>query len=148
MKSRTSPLFILVAFITAIAALYVAKEILLPVAMAILLTFLLTPLADRLERWGVPRIPAVLLVVVISFMAFAGVLGIVGQQLVQLSTEVPRHSHELKEKFKPISKLTEKISHLRDMIAQSTAPAKNEKPPETDGSQRPEEHEKKNHPAD
>ena len=41
--------------ITALAALYFAREILLPVALAILLSFLLTPLANRLERWRIPR---------------------------------------------------------------------------------------------
>ncbi len=47
---KASPLFILAAMLTALAALYFAREILLPVALAILLSFLLTPLADRLER--------------------------------------------------------------------------------------------------
>ena len=67
MKDRTSPLFILVAMVTAVAALIIAKAILLPIALAILLTFLLTPLADSLERLHVPRVPAVLGIVAIAF---------------------------------------------------------------------------------
>jgi predicted PurR-regulated permease PerM len=78
----TSPLFILVAMITAIAALYVAKAILLPIALAILLAFLLTPLTDRLERWGVPRIPAVVMVVGMSFFLLVGLGWVVTMQLV------------------------------------------------------------------
>ena len=61
------------AMLTAVAALYVAKEILLPVALAILLSFLLTPLANRLERWRFPRLFAVLVVAGLSFSILGGV---------------------------------------------------------------------------
>ena len=54
-NSKSSPLFILVAMLTALAAMYFAREILLPVALAILLSFLLTPATNRLERWHIPR---------------------------------------------------------------------------------------------
>src|SRR4051812_21502021 len=121
MKKRTSPLFILVAVVTAITALYVAKEILLPIALAILLTFLLTPFCDWLERWRVPRIVAVLLVVVSLFLAFAGGVGAVTQQLFQPSSELPKHTAQLQEKFKPLHKVKQSISKLRDTLAQSAS---------------------------
>ncbi len=88
MKDRASPLFILVAMITAITALYVAKSILLPLALAILLSFLFTPLVDRLERWRMPRVPAVLGVVAISFAILGSVAWVVTNQLVQLGLEL------------------------------------------------------------
>ena len=80
-KDRSSPLFILVAVITTITALFVAKAILMPLALAILLTFLLTPVADSLERWRIPRVVAVVGVVAASFAIVIVLSGIVTNQL-------------------------------------------------------------------
>ncbi len=85
----SSPLFILVAIIAVVAALSLAKEILLPLALAILLSFLLTPLANRLERWGLPRVLAVILVVAASFIPLGLVGWIVTDQLVDLGKALP-----------------------------------------------------------
>src|SRR3954468_11660321 len=97
---KSSPLFILVAMITAVAALYFAREILLPVALAVLLSFLLTPITDRLERWRIPRVFAVLLVVAMAFSVIGGLGWIVTDQLVDLSQQLPEHKQNLIEKIK------------------------------------------------
>src|SRR6476660_8006535 len=95
---KTSPLFILVAMITAVAFLYFAKEILLPIALAILLSFLLTPLANRLERWRIPRMLSVILVVAMSFSVL-GLLGwVVTDQLVDLISQLPSNKKNLEKK--------------------------------------------------
>jgi predicted PurR-regulated permease PerM len=93
----SSPLFILVVIIAVVAALYIAKEILLPLALAILLSFLLTPLANRLERWRVPRVLAVILVVAASFIPLGIVGWIVTDQLVALSDALPRYRTSIVE---------------------------------------------------
>src|SRR3954454_9038493 len=88
-EQKASPLFILAAMLTALAAFYFAREILLPVALAILLSFLLTPVADRLERWRFPRALAVVLVVLMSFAVLGGLGWIVTDQLVDMSKTMP-----------------------------------------------------------
>nr|HQA44553.1 AI-2E family transporter [Phycisphaerae bacterium] len=47
-------------------ALYLGKDVLMPLALGILFSFLLAPLVTRLERTGLGRIPAVALVTVLS----------------------------------------------------------------------------------
>ena len=131
MKQRSSPLFVLVAMITAVASLYVAKSILLPVSLAILISFLLTPLADRLERWRIPRVVAVVSLVAISF-AVMGALGwVVTNQLVQVSTElqVPQRKDELINKLKrlqphspTIDKISKTLSDIRNAVTQGAGP--------------------------
>ncbi|HEY3391367.1 MAG TPA: AI-2E family transporter, partial [Lacipirellulaceae bacterium] len=93
----SSPLFILVAIIAVVAALQLAKEILLPLALAILLSFLLTPLANRLERWRVPRVLAVILVVAASFIPLGVVGWIVTGQLVALNDSLPVYQEAIVE---------------------------------------------------
>jgi predicted PurR-regulated permease PerM len=123
-KARTaSAIFILLAMITAVAALYFAKSILLPVALAILLCFLLTPLADRLERWYVPRVLAVLLVVGMCFAVMVGLGYVVTGQLVDLTQQLTSHRENLVEKvrwFRPskaIAKVNETIEGVRNELA-------------------------------
>src|SRR4029078_3437039 len=84
--------------LTAPTALYFAREILLPVALAILLSFLLTPIANRLKRWRSPRMLSVVLVVAMSFSVL-GLLGwVVTDQLVDLSSQLPANKKNLEKK--------------------------------------------------
>jgi predicted PurR-regulated permease PerM len=87
----TSPLFILVAAVVVVAALYFAKAILLPLGLAILLSFLLTPLANRLERLGLRRIPSTLLVVLLLFAGLGGLGYLVTSQLLELIDQWPKY---------------------------------------------------------
>jgi predicted PurR-regulated permease PerM len=111
-----SPLFVLVAIMAAVAALYLAKEILLPLALAILLSFLLTPLANRLERWGLPRIVAVVGVVGMSFALLAGLGWVVTNQLVDLSLQLPAHKNNLIAKIKSIRPSSETIGKMTEAL--------------------------------
>jgi predicted PurR-regulated permease PerM len=90
-QRSTSPLFVLVAMIAVVVALHLAKDILLPLALAILFSFLLTPIANRLERWGLPRVPAVILVVALAFAPLAVLGWVVTHQLIGLSHTLPQY---------------------------------------------------------
>jgi predicted PurR-regulated permease PerM len=100
-KSGSPPSFpnVLVGLGVILALLYWAKAVVIPVALAILLSFLLTPLVNALRRRGLGRTPAALLVVVVA----AGFVGAVGWLLVaQLSTltaEIPTYTQHLKQKI-------------------------------------------------
>src|SRR3954471_12407453 len=78
----------LTAFV--IAGLYFGRELLIPLALAALLTFLLSPLVSRLERW-IGRIAAVLLVVALIFTATGAAGWLVTRQLVDLATKLPEY---------------------------------------------------------
>src|SRR5512140_1417070 len=76
----------LAAFI--ISTLSLARDVLIPLALAGLLTFLLAPLVTRVERW-LGRVGGVLFVVVLILGA-TGLGGwVLSQQLVDLATKLP-----------------------------------------------------------
>ncbi len=106
----SSPLFMLVATVTFIAALHYAKEILLPVGLAILLSFLLTPVANRLERWGLRRIPATLLVVVMLFAGLGAIGWLVTTQLIELKDKLPNYQTNVVAKIHSIMPSSEKVN--------------------------------------
>ena len=73
------------AVLGVIAALYFAKAVFVPLALAILLTFLLAPAVRLLRSWGLPKPPAVVLVVAFAFSVILGISALVGQQVTKLA---------------------------------------------------------------
>ena len=100
-----SVLPILGTLILIIACLYWAKAVLIPIALAVLLTSLLNPVVSVLHSRGLPRTPAVLVVVVLVFSLVGGVAWTVTRQLSTLAYELPGYQENLKHK----------ISDLRDL---------------------------------
>src|SRR5919108_2377903 len=94
-----SLLYVLGALVLIIACLYWAKAVLVPVALGILFTFLLNPVVSALHSRGLPRTPAVLVVVVLLFSLVGGVSWTVARQLSMLAYEIPRYQENLKQKI-------------------------------------------------
>jgi predicted PurR-regulated permease PerM len=72
-----------------IASLYWAQAVLIPIAVSILLTFLLSPVAESLERLGLGRVFSVVLIVILAFSFLAAVGWIVTLQLTSVANELP-----------------------------------------------------------
>src|ERR1700687_691577 len=78
-----------VGLLVAIAVLYLGREVLIPIALALLLSFLLAPPMVRLQRLGLGKTFAALLVVVVSFSVLA-LIGWAGfGQAYNFATELP-----------------------------------------------------------
>jgi predicted PurR-regulated permease PerM len=91
------------AVITAtIVALYFGADILIPIALAVLLSFALAPLVNRLRRLGLPRVPAVLAVVLLAFLAIGGFGVLVGKQLAQLADNLPQYQETIRTKIRSL----------------------------------------------
>jgi predicted PurR-regulated permease PerM len=85
-----------------VGALYVGREIFIPIALAILLSFALAPLVRLLQRLRLPRALAVLLVV---FFAFAGIFaigGIIATEITQLAGDLPRYELTMEDKIRSL----------------------------------------------
>jgi predicted PurR-regulated permease PerM len=84
-----------------IAALYFARDFLIPLALAALLTFLLSPLVTRIERW-LGRIAAVLFVVAMIFATTGAAGWVLTRQLVDLATKLPDYKVNIQTKLRSI----------------------------------------------
>jgi predicted PurR-regulated permease PerM len=95
-----------------VAGLYIGREILVPIALAVLLSFVLAPLVRGLQNWRVPRALAV--VVVVAF-AFAGILSLgalMASQVTQLAGDLPRYQTTLRQKIQSLRGATAGTSTL------------------------------------
>ena len=82
-----------------IVALYVAHEIFVPLALAILLSFALGPLVMLLRRWHCGRVPSVVVAVSLAFLLAGGVGVLIGSQLTQLAEELPHYQANITGKI-------------------------------------------------
>lgn len=92
----TEPVLLLA---TIIAVLYFGQPILIPVALALTLNFLLAPAVIYLHRFRIRRVPAVILVVVIAGSLVGGIGWVVARQLVRIADELPNYRENLHQKL-------------------------------------------------
>jgi predicted PurR-regulated permease PerM len=98
--SRKLPLLYVLASLTLItASLYWAKAVLIPVALAIQLAFLLSPVVQAVRRIGISHVPAVLLVVMWVFAGRGGLSWTIFQQVAQLIDDLPRYESNIERKI-------------------------------------------------
>jgi predicted PurR-regulated permease PerM len=92
----------LIGLLVVAAILYFAKEVLLPLALAVLIAFLLAPAEERLERWKLPRILATLIVVLFALGVVASIGTVAGMQAVSLAAKLPEYRHTIAEKIRAL----------------------------------------------
>jgi len=85
-----------------IGALYFGRDIFVPIALAILLSFVLAPLVGLLQRARIPRGFGVVSVVVLAFMIIFGLGTLIANQLSQLAGDLPAYQSTMQEKIKSV----------------------------------------------
>src|SRR5215216_5991786 len=140
MRTRSSPLtpavtlssiwgLLLLAFV--VAALYLGRSVFVPIALATLITFLLSRLVTRLERW-IGRIAAVLVTVIAMFTIFAGASWVIGRQVIDLADKLPDYQANIVTKIRslklpaggPLARFSSSVHVLQsELVASSPAPS-------------------------
>ena len=94
-----------VAYLVLILAAFAwAKEFLLPLILAILISFLLAPVVSRLERWRFPSAVAVLSVVAVAFFLIGGLCSTLSLQGLDLVNSLPKYRDNIHAKWVAIQK--------------------------------------------
>jgi predicted PurR-regulated permease PerM len=102
-SSGKLPSLIAVAtFVLIIASLYWAQAVLIPIALSIMLTFLLSPVSGALERMRLGRIPSVIFIVVLTFSLLGGIGWVVTLQFGSLANELPTYRKNIRQKIADI----------------------------------------------
>lgn len=82
-----------------VTALYVGADLLIPIALALLLAFVLSPIVSLAKRARVPRAAAVFLAVTLAFGVFAGLGAIIAGQIGQLAGDLPSYQSTMRDKI-------------------------------------------------
>jgi predicted PurR-regulated permease PerM len=90
-----------------VCALYFGREIFVPIAIAILLSFVLSPPILLLRRWGVNRVVSVLVIVFAALVIAFSVSAVLTRQVSELAVDLPKYQ----------TTITAKVGKLRDAVA-------------------------------
>jgi predicted PurR-regulated permease PerM len=85
-----------------VGCVYAGREVPVPMALAVLLSFALAPPVELLQRWHVPRSVAVIGVVLFAFAGVFSLGGLMISQVNQLASDLPRYQSTLQEKIKSL----------------------------------------------
>ncbi|HEY8612117.1 MAG TPA: AI-2E family transporter, partial [Roseomonas sp.] len=91
-------LLAVVVGVVTVAGLYLAREVLIPITLAILLSFVLAPIVTQLRRLKLPRVAAVLLSVVLALGIILLIGSIIGVQIANLARDAPRYQSAIQQK--------------------------------------------------
>jgi len=101
--AKSSWMWTLLSFAVVVAILRLAKGVLVPLMLAVLLSFLLVPGCDWWERRRVGRIPAVFITVVLAFAIVGAGAWTAATQMIDLAPKIPEYQSNIKTKLGSIN---------------------------------------------
>ncbi|HEY7313800.1 MAG TPA: AI-2E family transporter [Gemmataceae bacterium] len=129
--STTKPrdaFLILGGLVLVTACLYWARQVLIPVALAVLLAFILTPAVSALQRRGLGRLPSVILVVLLALLLLSGVGYVISRQINNLVGNLDKYSENIVNKIQSlrgageggfIGRVQQTITNISDELTQN-----------------------------
>jgi predicted PurR-regulated permease PerM len=135
-RAQATDTVIIVAAV--IAALYFGHDVLVPIALAVLLSFVLAPVAAALARLHIGRVASVLLAVTLAFAILVGLGAIIGKQVAQLGENLPEYQSVVAKKVEALrsssfgkglaEKAADALKGLDNNIGKSADPAQTTPP--------------------
>lgn len=101
-----SGLLTVVTTVVIVGVLSVARDVLIPITLAVLLSFVLAPLVGLLRRARLGRVPAVLVAVLLALGVILGVGGVIGAQVAGLAGDIPRFASTIQDKIQSVQGVT------------------------------------------
>lgn len=99
--------------VVVVAGLYFGRSVLIPITLAMLLSFLLAPLVNLLRRVHLGRVTSVLLAVLLALTVILALGGLLGKQIAGLAEDVPRYAITIQQKVDTLQQLV--LSHMTEL---------------------------------
>ena len=106
-----------------LALLYLGRSVLIPLALAIMLSLLVAPIVRALRRLRVGRASSVLIAVVAMAVSCMGVAAVLGTQVLRIAESLPQYESNVQRKLKtleevsisPLLRLTDETTRLTEI---------------------------------
>ena len=113
---------VMIVFVLIVVTLYCGREVLIPITLALLLTFLLAPLVNWFRRLYLGRVPSVVLVVTLALGILIAIGGVLGSQLRELAIDLPNYASTIESKVATVK--LETLGRLSHVMNFAQAPNK------------------------
>jgi predicted PurR-regulated permease PerM len=107
-----SGLLTLAVAVVVVAGLYLGRTVLIPITLAVLLSFLLAPIVNLLRRIHLGRVLSVLVAVILALSIIVAVGGLIGTQIADLAQEVPKYASTIRDKVDVVQGFATKEMNL------------------------------------
>lgn len=85
-----------------VGLIYFGRDVFIPIAVAILLSFMLAPIVRTLQEWHIPRGVSVITVVLLAFLGIFAAGGVIAMQVTQLAGDLPRYQSNIYAKIESL----------------------------------------------
>ncbi|NIE63277.1 AI-2E family transporter [Burkholderia sp. Ax-1719] len=92
--------------VAVVCGLYFGSAVLIPITLSVLLSFLLAPLVNALRRLRLPQFLSILIAVLMTVLALAGVSALIAAQVVQLAADLPQYQEAIEQKIETVQEKT------------------------------------------
>jgi predicted PurR-regulated permease PerM len=96
----------IIAFATVLSLLYIGRNVLIPLTVAMMLSLPIAPLVRRLRRIGLGQAPAVLSAVLTLALLVAGAAGVLGTQVLRMASNFPQYERTIQQKLRILDEMT------------------------------------------
>ena len=103
---RPEALLGLATGVVVVSALYFARDVLIPITLAIFLSFFLAPIVKLLQRARLPKVAAVILAVVVALGVILLVGAIIGSQIKALIGNLPQYLSTVNDKIELVHRVS------------------------------------------
>ena len=118
-----------------VGVFYWARDILIPIALAVLLTFILAPIVTGLRRKGLGRTASVLVTVILTFVLLAGIGAMILVEFRSLANELPNYRHNIRKKVSDFRLATKggSLEKVQNTVKEVIEDIKRDDPKATNG---------------
>ncbi|HTL56148.1 MAG TPA: AI-2E family transporter [Candidatus Limnocylindrales bacterium] len=131
----------LLTVLIVVAVLYFGRMVFVPLALSVLLAFLLAPVVSRLQRWGLGRIPSAILVVTLFLVIIGFVGALMTTQLTDLARKLPGYQTNIHRKVESVRAsgggLINRISRVVADFSDSLTPSRAAATPRNQSEEKP-----------
>jgi predicted PurR-regulated permease PerM len=96
----------IIATAAVLALLYFARDVLVPITLAVILSLLIAPLVRMLRNTGLGQTLSVLAAVLVLAFSFAAVAGVIGSQFVRMAASLPQYQRTIEHKLAMLNDIT------------------------------------------
>jgi predicted PurR-regulated permease PerM len=107
----------IIATATLLGLLYFARDVLVPVTLAFILSLLIAPLVRALRRLGLSQTWSVLATVLMLALSFGAFATVIGSQLVRMAANLPKYERTLERKLETLNSVT--VGRINSLTAQA-----------------------------